>query len=150
MASAPRLDGDRRAQAGAGNGGTTGRDEQVWNVVLVHEKLVAMLLGNDAGIAGRDEDEGNALFRQQVGDGEAWFVPETDIQTHEIDGLGPQDPQRRRHRLRLGDDGGASITEHILDQFADQLGIFDQQDPDAIHLQVWTLTVPGDVLRMKQ
>jgi hypothetical protein len=37
--------------------------------------------------------------------------------------------------LRLGDNGRASIAEHVIHQFADELGVFDQQDPDAIHLQ---------------
>lgn len=135
---------------GAGHDGTTGRDEQVWNVFLVHEKLVAMPLGDDAEIAGRDEDEGNALLRQEVGDGEASFGAENDVQTDDIDRQGPQRAQRRRHRLRLGDDGGASIAKHVMDQFADQLGILDQQNADAIHLQGRILTVPGDVPRMKQ
>ena len=87
---------------------------------------------------------------QQVGDGEAWLVAEKDVQTDDIHGLGPQDPQGRQHRLRLGDDGRASIAEHVMHQFANEFGVFDQQDPDAIHLQGRILTVPGDVPRMKQ
>ena len=109
-----------------------------------------MPLGNDARIAGRDKDEGNAPLRQQVGDRKAWLGAEKDVQTDDVYGLGRQDPQGGRRRLRLGDDGRANIAEHVVHQFADELGIFDQQDPDAIQLQGRILTVPGDVPRMKQ
>jgi hypothetical protein len=79
------------AQTGAGHGGTTGRDEQVGDFVLVDEKLMTMPLGNDGRIAGRHEDKGDAELHQDVGDGEARLRAEKDVQTDDIDGLAPQD-----------------------------------------------------------
>jgi hypothetical protein len=150
MACPRRTDGHRQAETGVGNGGATGRDQQVWNVFFVDEKLVAMPVGNDAPIAGRDKDEGNAALHQKVGNRKAWLVTEKDVQTDDIHGLVSQDLQGRRHRLRLGDDSRASIAQHVMHQFADELSVFYQQDAAAIHLQGRTLTVPGDVPRMKQ
>ena len=124
----------RIAQTAAGDDGATGWNEQVGKVALVHEKLPAMALGNDDRIAGRDEDERNALGNQEVGDGEAGFSPEEDVQANDIDRLSTQDLECRRYRPCLGDDGGPGIAKHVMDQFADELGILDQQDPKTIHL----------------
>jgi hypothetical protein len=92
-------------------------------------------LWHDLGIARGHEHERDALRGERVGDREAQFRAEHDIEADEIDALAAQLVEGTVDRRRRADHDGACLGQHVLDQFCKELRVFDHEDSQTVHLQ---------------
>src|SRR5690606_6857509 len=74
------------------------------------------------------KDEGNAPFRQGVGNGRAAATPDLDVEDGAVDGLAVEDLEGRS---RIGTDvdiGNAEVAHDVLHQHGDDHLVFDDED----------------------